>query len=85
VLGPIPVPDLQHGEDLVGRLGGVSGETRNDQSLLAVLSEVKRSGCYKEVTDSLIVYLRGRREIERERERKERVRERERGRKLENS
>ena len=64
MLGPILVPDLQHGEDLVGRLGGVSGETGNDQSLLTVLSEVKRGGGYKEITDCLIVYLRGRGEGE---------------------
>ena len=61
MLGPILVPDLQHGEDLVGRLGGVSGETGNDQSLLTVLSEVKRGGGYKEITDCLIIYLRGER------------------------
>ena len=78
MLGPILVPDLQHGEDLVGRLGGVSGETGNDQSLLAVLSEVKGSRGYKEVTDCLIVYLRGRERRgeggrERERERNETV------------
>ena len=77
VLGPIPIPNLQHGEDLVGRLGGVSGETSNDQSLLSVLSEIQSSRGYQKVTYGLIVYLR-KREGEGEGER-ERERERERG------
>ena len=69
VLGSIPIPDLQHGEDLIGRLGGVSRETSNDQSLLSVLSEIQRSRGYKKVAYGLIVYLRERGERERERER----------------